>query len=798
MTGTPQHPLTGHTVVDLSSGIAGAYCTKILADGGAEVIKVEPPEGDPLRRWTASGAEISDGSDGALFSFLSCSKQSVVADPDDGAALERVHALLAGADSVVWSGESRVASHSSLLPQQIRRGYPHLNVVAITPFGLTGPWSDKPATEFTVQAWSGGMIGIGRGDPDRAPMYVGGQVGDWLSGGYAAAALLIARWDTLRTGQGRLLDLSMLEAHILCLTYYPVTFNELLGRPFRSVRSLFVPGVATAKDGLVAIGCATAQQWFDLCAMVGHPEWVDPDKPIAIMELAGKVAPELYAWIREHTVEEIRELATSFRIPNAPVASGSTIAEMDHFVARKAFRANPRDGFRQPDFPYRLRPDVLREPQPAPRLGEHSCPATNSRPEPSSESADALPFNGLRVLDMTAFWAGPSGTHALAMLGAEVIHLESTVRPDGTRMIAGVPMTEDQWWERSPIFAALNTNKKSVTVNFQTERGQELIRELIASCDVVVENYTPRVLDQVGLDYESVRAIRPDVIMVRMPGFGLDGPWRDSAAFAYVIEDASGLTWLTGHPDQNPVEPYTLGDPNAGLHALNGLLLALEHRRRTGEGMLVESAMVEAAVNITAEQVIEHSAYGALLNRDGNRGPVSAPQNLYRTAEPDEYGGRDSWVAIAVATDEQWAALCAAVEKPDWATDPSLSGAPGRRTRHDEIDSWLSQWCAERTGDEIVEILWAAGVPVGKVLQPHRQTDIPQLTARGFFETVKHPVAGTGRYTTLPVRFSESAHRTPAPLLGQHNTEVLTALGRTDQDIAALTEEGVIGDRPAW
>lgn len=802
-------PLTGFTVVDLSSGIAGAYCTKMLADGGAEVIKVEPPEGDPLRTWSASGAAIPPDSDGALFSFLAGSKRSVVADPDDAAALDRVHALLAGAHAVVWSPGSRLTAHRSLRPAEIRRAHPHLTVTAITPFGLDGPWRDMPATEFTLQAWSGGIIGLGRGDPDRAPVHIGGQVGEWLSGACAAAAVMTSRLESPPHGRGRLIDLSMLEVHILCLTYYPVTFFELLGRPFRAGRALFVPGVATAKDGLVAIGAATAQQWFDLCALVGHPEWVDPEKPIAITELATKVAPELFTWLSEHTVAEVRELATAFRIPNAPVADGSTIAEMEQYTERGTFRRNPRDGFLQPGFPYRLSPEVLREPQPAPRLGEHtdSCQptvsATRSRPggEAAGGPAAGLPLAGIRVLDMTAFWAGPSSTHVLAMLGAEVIHLESTTRPDGTRLIAGVPMTEDQWWERSPIFAALNTNKKSVTVNFQTERGLELVRKLIASCDVVVENYTPRVLDQVGLDYEAVTAIRPDVIMVRMPGFGLTGPWRDHAAFAYVIEDASGLTWLTGHPDQNPVEPYTIGDPNAGLHALNGLLLALEHRRRTGEGMLVESAMVEAAINIAAEQVIEHSAYGALLSRVGNRGPVSAPQNLYQTSEPDEYGGTDSWVAVAVATDQQWFALCVAVDRPDWAAAEEFATAEGRRAQHDRIDEYLSPWCRQRTGDEVVEALWPAGVPVAKVMQPHRQAELPQLRARGFFETVEHPVGGSARYSTLPLRFSDFGqrfHRRPAPLLGEHNREVLAGLGLTDSEIASLTEAEVIGDRPTW
>ena len=270
-------------------------------------------------------------------------------------------------------------------------------------------------------------------------------------------------------------------------------------------------------------------------------------------------------------------------------------------------------------------------------------------------------------MDLTTFWAGPCCTHFLAMLGAEVIHVESTRRPDGTRLIAGIPVSESQWWEKSPIFSALNTNKKGLTLDLQSPRGRELLRRLIATCDVIAENFTPRVLDQIGLDFATVQSIKPDAIMVRMPGFGLDGPWRDNPAFAYVIESAAGVSWLTGYPDRPPYEPYSIGDPNAGMHALNGLLLALEHRRRTGQGVLVEAAMVDAALSISAEQVIEYSAYGALLQRAGNRGPTAAPQNLYRTADIDEFGRLDSWVAIAVATDDHWERLRGALGSPSWA-----------------------------------------------------------------------------------------------------------------------------------
>lgn len=796
-------PLAGYTVIDLSTGIAGAYCTKLLADGGADVVKIEPPEGDSLRGWSASGSTIPPAGDGALFSFLAGAKHSVVADPGKADDIGLVERLLASADAVVWSAGSAVAEHHHFTPHAIRCRHPHLTVTAITPFGLEGPWRDRAATEFTLQAWSGGIIGLGRGEQARPPVFVGGQVGEYLAGAYASAATLASRYGRIGGGAGELLDLSMLETQILCLTYYPVTYFEVLGRPWRDARRQTVPGVAQAKDGLVDLGCGTAQQWFDLCAMVGHPEWIDEESPLSITELANVYADDIFAWVAGTPVDEIRELAAAFRIPNAPVANGANVTSFDQFVERGSFVRNPRDGFQQPSHPYRMRPAQLRHPRPAPRLGEHTeryrAADLAARPEPTGVGKP-LPLTGIRVVDMTAFWAGPCCTHFLAMLGAEVIHVESTRRPDGTRLIAGVPMTEDRWWEKSPIFEALNTNKKGLTLDLQNPRGLELLHRLIATCDVIVENFTPRVLDQMGLDFATVQSIRPDAVLVRMPGFGLDGPWRDNPAFAYAIEAAAGVSWLTGYPDRTPYDPYSVGDACAGVHAANAVLLALEHRRRTGEGVFVEAAMVDAALSISAEQVIEYSAYGALLQRAGNRGPTAAPQNLYRSADIDEFGRLDSWVAIAVVTDDQWERLCRAIGSPAWAADPKLSTHAGRREHHDLIDEQLAAWCEHRSRDEIVATLWDAGVPVAKVLQPHRQTELEQLAFRSFFEQVDHPVNGPARLSTVPMRSSAGPnkfHVEHAPLLGQHNQELLTELGLTDAEIAGLQADGVIGSAPA-
>jgi crotonobetainyl-CoA:carnitine CoA-transferase CaiB-like acyl-CoA transferase len=788
MTAAP--PLDDLVVVDLSSGIAGAYCTKILADGGAEVVKVEPPEGDPLRRWSASGAVIAAGGEGPLFTFLASGKPRLVADPDDGADVERVRALFGRADAVVWSRGSELAECPAFSPDAIRRAGPHLTVTSITPFGLEGPWCDRAATEFTLQAWSGGIVGLGRGAPDRAPVFVGGQIGEWLTGTYAAIGTMASRARARHDGVGELVDVSMLETLVLCLTYYPVTYHDIVGRPFRSGRSTITPGVETTSDGLVGLGVGTGQQWLDFCVMVGHPEWMEDRSLFANRAHLG---PDIAAWAVEHTTAEILELAGTWRIPHAPIGNGASIPVTDHFAARRSIVRNGRAGVAEPDRPYRFVPPLLSSPAGA----EHR---TTRAPLPNAPTdAPELPFQGLRVLDLTAFWAGPLCTHVLAMLGAEVLHLESTARPDGTRLLAGLRFSEPDWWERSGIFAGLNTNKRGLTLDLGSDEGRGLLRRLIATCDIVVENHTPRVLDQLGFDPDAVRAIRPDIVMVRMPGFGLDGPWRDDPAFAFVIEDASGLTWMTGYPDRNPVSPYCVGDSNAGLHALSGLLLALEHRRRTGEGVVVEAAMVDAALNVAAEQVVEHSAHGALLGRNGNRGPTAAPQNLYLASDVDEAGARDTWVAIAVACDEQWLALRGALGEPAWAMEPGLATESGRRWHHDAIDRHLGSWCAERPADEIVDCLWGAAVPVARVMQPHEQATLPQLQFRRFFEEVDHPVTGTARQSTLPMRFSRGPdrfHRRPAPLLGEHTDEVLRGLGVSDDELARLHEDGVIGRTP--
>jgi crotonobetainyl-CoA:carnitine CoA-transferase CaiB-like acyl-CoA transferase len=356
----------------------------------------------------------------------------------------------------------------------------------------------------------------------------------------------------------------------------------------------------------------------------------------------------------------------------------------------------------------------------------------------------------------------------------------------------------DAWWEASTHFLHANTNKLGVTLDLGKPRGLELFERLIAECDVLLENFTPRVLDGFGLGWERVQELNPRAVLMRMPAFGLSGPWRDHTGFAQTMEQLSGLAWLTGHRDDQPRIPRGPCDPVAGMHGAFALLVALVERAGTGRGHHVESTMVESALNIAAEQVVEWSATGSLMHRDGNRSPRAAPQGLYPCA--DGQPGMESWLALSVASDAQWSALRAALGEPAWAMDPALDSREGRREAHDALDERLREWTRQRPRAELAVELRALGIPASEVADPCRllQTN-PQLRARRYFETPEHPVVGAMPLPSLPFRYASVDRwlRTPAPTLGEHNERVLCGLlGLPAAELRKLEAEGVIGTRP--
>ncbi|MCU1394824.1 MAG: Formyl-CoA transferase [Ilumatobacteraceae bacterium] len=791
-----ESPLSGLVVVDLSSGIPGAYCTKLLAGAGATVVKLEAPDGDPLRRSSTNDT----GDDGVLFEYLACSKESVVIDPDDPSGMSDALELIGRAQVVVWSSGSSLSTNDRLTPAVLREAFPTLVVSAISPFGLDGPWAHRAATEFTLQAWAG-AIGH-RGLPGHQPVAVGGRVGEWAAGMYSAVAVLAALRRAERSGRGELLDTSVLDAVALTLTnMHPVTFFAEAGFARDPSPNSLVPGIHPTSDGWVGFMTGTGQQWLDFCVLIERFDWMDePDLIRAQTRSArrSEITDCINAWTSGRTTAEVIEFAAELRIPVAPVATGETAP----LINPSMYEPSPTGRFVQPKTPYILGDGAqLRVAGPPPKLGEHTARHTKLVKQPDASFPRVRvfgdgppldePFAGVRIVDLTAFWAGPSTTQAFATLGADVIKVESPVRPDGLRAVSTLPLSQDLWWEHAPLFHATNTNKRSLGLRLDRPRGIAVLRELLDSSDVLIENFSPRVLDSWGLDYESLSRSNPRLIVVRMPAFGLAGEWRNRTGFAQTMEQMSGMAWITGYPDTGPIVPNGPCDPIAGGHAAFALEVALAQRERTGRGMLVEVPMVMSALNVAAEMVIEYSANGVRIERTGNHGRGVVVQNLYRTSEDDD-GIGGPLVAIAVENGEQWVRIVETAGWDDW----NDSAAPGSNPTTAQIDTRLESWCSVRTSDEIISLLWSADVPVAKVLMPH-QPDRTQFDARHFFEEVIDPLSGASLIPGLPVRFSAGPHhhnRLPSPLLGQHNLEVLRdILGYEAGHIALLESDGTVG-----
>jgi crotonobetainyl-CoA:carnitine CoA-transferase CaiB-like acyl-CoA transferase len=787
-----KHGLKKIRVIDFSSEIAGPYATKLFADAGADVIKVESPLGDSLRGWSASGADLSE-TDGAFFQFLNTSKRSVVGHPGDPEILE----LCAGADLVVEDFTPGIIDEFDLCER-----FPGLVLLSITPFGRGGPYSERPFTEFTIQAESGSIAG--RGLPSQPPIMAGGRISEWVSGTFAAVAGLAAVQRAGRTGQGEHVDFSMLEVMNIAGTVYGDLMASLAGRPVVEgpSRSVEVPSIEPTLDGWVGFNTNSRQQYNDFLVLIERTDLLEDEELASIAGRTKRIDEWneiVRSWTSRHTTAEIVERASLLRIPVAPVNDGEKVFDHPQLKERGVFVKNPTGGFLQPRSPYLMNGEGPRPFEPVPKLGEHTGKIEARRRKrkgtsPSAANNPELPLAGIRVLDATAWWAGPSSTHMLATLGAEVIHLEAIQRMDGMRMLGGMFFSKPQWWEYSAIYLSANSNKKGLTLDLSQAEGIEVAKKLIAECDIFVENYSPRVVENFGLDWDTVHALNPRTIMVRMPAFGLSGPWRDNVGFAQTMEQMTGLAWLTGHADDQPRIQRGPCDPLAGMHSAYAALVALAEREVTGEGALLECTMVEGALNAAAEQLVEWSAYGAVLQRDGNRAPYAAPQGLYPCA------GSENWLALSIATDAQWQAFALYLGSPEWATAAGLATHQGRAAAHDKIDEAIVRLTADRDISQIVSELVERGIPAAPVCLGGNASTHPQLAARGFFEQCDHPVIGTHPLVTVPFRFasrSEPWLHSPAPVLGQDNRAILSRIvGLTDSEIDALEASEVIGTHP--
>jgi crotonobetainyl-CoA:carnitine CoA-transferase CaiB-like acyl-CoA transferase len=407
---------------------------------------------------------------------------------------------------------------------------------------------------------------------------------------------------------------------------------------------------------------------------------------------------------------------------------------------------------------------------------------------------DVMPFADLRVLDLGTFWAGPFAGCYLGAFGADVIKVESVRRPDAFRYNTAFPQQGEDWYERSGLFQATNLNKRDLTLDLADPEARVIFDRLLASADVLLENFSPRVVGQLGLSYDHVQVVNPRLIMVRMPGFGTTGPWRDFVGFGNSFEHVGGLTAATGYPDVPPLGPGGYADPIVALHAVVAIQAALEQRERTGLGQLIELAQIEVVAALAAEPVLAYSDSGEVPARPGNRSPDFAPQGVYECAD------EDGWAAISVRDDEEWRRLVSTVGNPALA-HADFATAAGRAARHDEIDRVLTEWTSRQDSADVESALLTVGIPVGVVLTPSRMYADPQLNAVGYYQTVAHPVTGERRYPGWAARHSSGPpthHRFSAPTLGQHNDEILLVELDLDADtVALLRARGLVGEQLA-
>ena len=419
-----------------------------------------------------------------------------------------------------------------------------------------------------------------------------------------------------------------------------------------------------------------------------------------------------------------------------------------------------------------------------------------------------LPLEGVRIIDMTLAWVGPFGTQILADWGAEVIRVEPiSIFQYGTRAVQLKPINRglydwastypdgdpgERHWNRNTVFQIHARNKLSMTSNLPSPDIMDYYLKLASISDVVIENNVPQTYNKIGASYEQLREARPDIILVRVPAYGLTGPYAGYRALGPQMESSAGHTWIRGYRDGPFTDSGTsfFGDAVGGVTEAFAALTALCHRRRTGQGQLVEVATAEAIVGYIPESTLDWQVNGRLQSALGNAHPSRAPQGCYQCR------GEDNWVVISIGSDEEWVALKRVMEHPSWAKDSRFDTALGRYRCQEEINGRLDSWTGDKDHIELMALLQSEGVPSGAVHDQQELYNDPQMVTRGYFEQLEQPSTGRHRYTGMMWKMLETPNgiRRPAPMLGEHNEYAFKELlGISDTEYASLEEKGHVG-----
>ncbi len=414
------------------------------------------------------------------------------------------------------------------------------------------------------------------------------------------------------------------------------------------------------------------------------------------------------------------------------------------------------------------------------------------------------PLQGIRVLDLTRVWSGPLATRMLADMGAEVIQISSRrfaipvhVTPEEAKVQAIYPDNDpgEKPWNRRIPENDLSRNKLGLTLELNMAEGAVIFKELVKISDVVIENYSPGVMDRFGLGYPALREVNPKIIMISMPGFGsTPSPYRDYVSYGNALDAFSGLASLAGYPGGPPLQSGTAyPDPTASLHSVSALLIALWHRRRSGKGQFIDMAQSETSSCVMGEVTLGYSLSGKAPLRRGNRSTYKSPQGCYRCT------GEDRWVVIEIGSDAEWLAFLKAIGSPAWGKEERFSDQMGRLSNQDELDRLIEEWTTRHPHIEIMHLLQRSGVPAAAVLDVAELFADPHLKARRFLWEIDHPETGPRIYAGLPILMSSTpaVDRMPAPRLGEHNEDILRRLlGLPSEKIRELEGKGVIGTTP--
>ncbi|MFV0259170.1 MAG: CoA transferase [Acidimicrobiales bacterium] len=806
--------MDGLRVLDLSTSRTGAYAGRLLASLGATVSVGEPPEGSPLR------------AEPAVWEYLAAGKRSRIVEPgsEPDAARDAAVVLLA---------TDGPATPLAELAGALRDSRPELVVTAVTPFGLTGPYRAWRAGPLELWAVGGHMALTG--EPDRHPLPGGGPWESHLVGAYAAVGTQAAALRAVDRGRGALVDVGAMEALAashqwsLCLYTHEGVVKRRAGNRLAEMHHPI--SLYRCSDGWVCIAAASLHQWEGLCIAMEQVELLaDDDLANAAVRFdrADELDELITAWTSRHTAAEVVAACQANYCPAGPVAELPDLTTHPQLLHRGFWTPVPGLGPSavMPAAPFTLGAGPPAVPSPAPAtVGPAEPEATSTdrgappRPSlphhrPAGPDPDGFrPLAGVRVLELTVSWAGPLTGRTLADLGADVIKVEHPTSR-GLAVIAPDPDTErepwswgtlprpdvrngiypdaepgTQWWNRMSLWNKMNRSKRSLCLDVKAPGGREVFERLVATVDVVVNNYSPRGVRSLGVDHETLRAINPDIVTVDMSGFGATGPAAEAVSWGPILDAASGLAASTGYPDSGPYKQgVAYPDPVGGTHGALAVLAAWWEHRRTGEAVYVDLSQLETLLSAAGDQALEASATGLAPPRRGARSPVHAPAGVYPCAESD------SWVALTVYDDGDWERLTGLIPA---LAGPSRLDVKARHRDHDEIDAAVAAWTSTRPPRVAMAELQAAGLAGVMVTTNRDLVDDPHLASRGFVVTVDHPEAGPGRFPGSPFLVDGEALAIRAvSSLGADNDAILADLGFTPSQRSELAESGTVATTP--